>query len=268
MNKKITAFLFIFIALAHADNTSNAGDNTPKEKVGIEENLGGYLPMDLKFAVAGGDSISLRSLITEPTIISPVYFHCPGICFPLLDGLKDALDVIDMKAGKDFKILTFSFDYKETHEKATEWKEKHLRQLKRKLPEDSWNFMTGDSLSIRRLTDSLGFYFKPEGESDFIHAGALIIVSPNGMISRYIFYDNKPFNQFDLKMALIEASEGKSNPTINKMLKFCFSYDPEGKTYVLNLTRVLGSFMLFAVAIFATVLIIKNKKKNSVQSEV
>lgn len=237
--------------------------NQEKEKVGIEEHLGQYLPMDLKFANANGDSVTLNQVITEPTIISMVYYHCPGICFPLLGGLKDAIDAIEMQPGKDFKILTVSFDHNEQYTKAAEWKTKHLQQLKRQIPEDSWNFLTGDSLAVRKLTDALGFYFKPDGTGEFIHAGALFVVSPKGMISRYIFYDNKPFNQFDMKMALIEANEGRSNPTINKVLQFCFSYDPDEKTYVINLTRIIGAAMLLSVAVFASVLIIKTKKKNS-----
>ena len=261
--KKLLITLFLLIILLYIPKAFS--NQEVKEKVGIDEHLGQYLPMDLKFVNSNGDTLALNQVITKPTILSLVYFHCPGICTPLLNALVDGLDRIQMEQGKDFNVITISFDHKETPEIAAKWKNSHLAQMERKVPESSWYFMVGDSVNIRKLTQALGFYFKSDGQNDYMHAGSIYAISPKGMISRYLYFD-KYFNPFDLKMALIEANDGKFNPSINTAVQYCFSYDPVNKKYVFNFTRIVGTIMLLAAAALFIVLVKSGKKRNQLKA--
>ena len=139
-----------------------------------------------------------------------------------------------------------------------------MKLIEKEFPDNAWRFLTGDSASIRTLTDAAGFYFKREGD-DFIHSGALIFISEDGKICRYLFpnySDSRGYSilPFDFKMAIAETSQGKATPTIARMLQFCFSYDPEGKTYVLNITRIFGAGILLMAVVFVLFITIKPKK--------
>jgi protein SCO1/2 len=228
-----------------------------KIEVGIDEKLDSILPLELEFTNSSNEKVKLKDIINKPILLSLVYYECPGICSPLLTELAWTIDRMDLAPLEDFKVLTISFDHDETPEIAAKWKRNYLASLRRNFPEEAWTFLIGDSLTIRALTDAVGFYFKPDGD-DFLHAGAVISISPEGKVSRYIF--GTQFNPFDLKMALIDAESGKSSPTIAKVLQFCFSYDPEGRNYTLNITRIIGTFMLLSVLVFLGVLIFKKKK--------
>jgi protein SCO1 len=172
--------------------------------------------------------------------------------------LSRVVDQMDLEPGKDFQIVTISFDHREKSDLAASKKESYLSSLHRKIDPAGWRWFTGDSVSIQRLTDSAGFYFKRDGEN-FIHAGALIVLSPTGKVTRYI--NGIQYLPFDVKMAVIEAAEGRTGPTIAKLLKFCYSYDPEGRTYALNVTRVSGVIIVVLVLIFVGVFVFRPKKK-------
>lgn len=225
--------------------------------VGIDEQLGSTLPMDLSFQSSEGKIIQLKDLINKPTLISLVYYECPGVCNPMLNELAWTIDKVQLEPGKDFQVVSISFDHKETSQIAAKWKNNYLKTIKRKIDKNDWLFLTGDSLSIHKLTEVCGFYFKP-AENQFLHTAALITISPQGKICRYIF--GTEFNPFDVKMALLEAEAGKTNPTISKVLQFCFSYDPQGRLYTLNVKRIIGSVMLLGVGLFLSVLVFKKKK--------
>ncbi|MCX7735150.1 MAG: SCO family protein [Candidatus Kapabacteria bacterium] len=236
---------------------SALSEKTPPE-VGIEEQLGTTIPLNLKFVSSKGDTLSLKEIVDKPVILSFAYYHCPGICTPLLTGLSEAVDRMDMEPGKDYRLITISFDHSEGSAVAEKWRKTYAEGMKRKIPVDAWYFMTGDSISIKKLTSSVGYYFKPDGKEDFIHPAAIIALSSNGKVVRYLF--GTKFLPFDLKMAVIEAQEGKVTPTINKVLSFCFSYDPQGRKYVLDVTKIAGAVSLFFVAIFLVILIFKGRK--------
>jgi protein SCO1/2 len=123
---------------------------------------------------------------------------------------------------------------------------------------NGWLFFTSDSASIARATKAIGFRYKRTG-NDFLHAASLTVVSADGKITRYL--NGLFFLPFEWKMAIVEATEGKSGPTLNKVLRFCYSYDPEGQTYVMNVTKISGTLILFFGAIFFIILLIKPKRK-------
>lgn len=240
-----------------------SSENSPE--VGIVEKLGNQLPMNSKFIDENGQEVVLNQLLTKPTIIAFVYFHCPGICSPLQTGLAEAIDKLKLEPGKDYQVLSISFDHEEGPDKAIKWQKEYISSLKRKFEPNNWKFLTSDSITIRKLTDASGFYFKPDGKDDFIHSASLIVLTPEGKISRYLF--GTQFNPFDMKLALIEAQKGKFNPTINKVLEFCYSYDPENKKYVFNVTKVAGSIIFLAIGVFFTILLVKGRR-NKIKTEI
>lgn len=244
------------ITMVFAQNT--------KPEVGIEEQLGKNIPLNLEFYDEDGYLLKLSDIIDKPTILNLVFFECRGICTPLLTELAENVNRVDLEPGKDYQILTVSFDHTEKPQLAAAKKINYIKLLERPIKPSAWRFMTGDSINVKTLTDAVGYYYKKE-EDQFIHAGALIFISPDGKITRYLMgIDFLPFN---IKMALIEASEGKVGPTIAKLLKFCYAYDPEGRTYALNITRIIGIGMIFLIAAFAIFLTVKPKKAKKVEDK-
>jgi protein SCO1 len=239
---------------------ARAQDERRPPMVGIGEKLGQTIPLDATFADEQGRPVALSAIITKPTIVTFVYFRCAGICSPLLNELSRMVDKMDLEPGTDYQILTISFDHRETPDMAAEKKDNYLSTIARPVPPTAWRFLTGDSVQIRRVTDASGFYFKRDHE-EWIHAGALILLSPEGKITRYI--NGVSYLPFDVKMAVLEASHGTVTPTIATVLKFCYSYDPEGRTYALNITRIAMALILLLVAVFAIVFLVIPRMKKS-----
>ncbi len=226
-------------------------------EIGIYEHLDEYLPEGLQFYDIDSNLVDFNSLLDKPTVLVLVYFTCPGICSPLLDGVAEVIERTDMELGTHYQVLTVSFNSSETPSLAKNKRVNYLKQIQKPVNEDYWKWFTGDSANIAKLTNAVGFKFKREGD-DFIHAGTLIMLSPDGKITRYLY--GTKFNQFDLKMAILEAAEGKSSPTISKVLQYCFSYDAEGKKYVFNVTRIAASVVILLALSFFLVLVFKKKK--------
>lgn len=259
IHARLFFFLSLLIFLAFQFNTVKAEDQPKHIKVGIDEKLGQTIPLDLSFINENGDSIRLSSIVNKPTVLALVYYHCPGICSPLLMGLADVIDHADLEPGKDYNILTISFDPEETPASAKKWKSEHLLTMRRQMPASAWTFMTGDSINIKKLTDAAGFYYQNDRDSNYAHMTSLIVLSPKGKITRYIF--GTQFLPADLKMAVINARQEQAMPTINRILSFCFSYERKGDKYVLNVTRMIGTVVLFMVSVVFAVLTLKGKGK-------
>lgn len=230
-------------------------------EIGVVEKLDQYIPMDAMLIDEHGDTVVIGDLIDKPTILNFVYFRCPGICSPLMDGLADAMDGNDLVLGEDYQALTISFDFREGTFLAVKKKNNYLNLMEKKeQAEKGWLFFTSDSTNISNLTEATGFRYKPTG-NDFIHAATLIIVDPTGKITRYL--NGIYFLPFELKMSLLEAAQGKSGPTINRVLQFCYSYDPDGQRYVMNVTKVAGTLIIFMGLILFVVLVFVRKRKNA-----
>lgn len=245
-------------------SSATAGDRI---EVGIDEQLGSYIPLDVHFKDAQGNEVTLIDIISESdaTVLAFVYYLCPGICSPLLFELSDVINKSDLELGYDYNIVTISMDEYETPQIAADKKRMFFSALDTNVPADSWKFLTGDSTDIRTVSDAAGFYFKRDGEQ-FRHSGAFIFIDNEGKICRYLFpgySDRGGFSilPFDFKMALLETDRGKVSPTIARVLQFCFSYDPEGKGYVLNVTRIFGAGILLLAALFLIFIKFKPKKE-------
>ncbi len=259
LSRRNLFFLFIVpVCLFIITSNNYARFDDPIPEVGIKERQGNIVPLDLVFKDSNGKQVKLRDLITNTTVISLVYFDCPTVCKPLLGAEVDVLDKISLKPGKDYNVITVSFNEDDNPAAAKDIKDNFMKRFNKKFPPDAWHFLTGDKESIRKLTDSLGFYFKRTGD-DFAHPTGLIMLSPEGKITRY-FYGIR-FLPFDVKLGMLEASKGKIGATISKVLLYCFSYDPEGKTYVFNILKVTGTITVFFGLIFITWLFLSTRKR-------
>jgi protein SCO1/2 len=252
--KKVLFVLLLVLSV----NVSKAIDTTNAVPIGIVEKIGGTIPLNTEFFDEKGNIVALKDIITKPTIFNFVYYRCPGICSPILTELTTIVNYIDLEIGKDYQIVTISFDDREKFELGAAKKESYFSLLKKQIPYDSWKFLSGDSAAIHAVTDAAGFYFRKEG-NDFVHAGAIIVASPEGKIARYL--NGTKYLPFDVKMAVTEASEGRTGPTIAKLVAYCYSYNPEGRTYVFNVTRIAGGVILVFAGVFVLFLTIKTKKK-------
>jgi protein SCO1/2 len=229
-----------------------------KSPIGIVEKLGQNVPMDVELYDESGNLVQLASIINKPTIVTFVYYKCPGICSPLLTEVAKIIDKMDLELGKDYQILTLSFDHSERPELAQEKKDNYLTEIKKTVNPNGWRFFTGDSVNIHRFTDAAGFYFAKNGK-DWIHAATLIAVSPDGKVTRYLYGIHQL--PLDVKLAVMEASQGKASPTISKVLNFCYAYDPEGKHYTFNVVRVSGVVIVGLLALFMFFFVVRPKKK-------
>ncbi len=240
-------------------------------EIGIDEKLGSFIPEDAKFYDENGKEVLIGDLITEPTVLTLVYYDCPGICNPLLFELSEVVNKSDLEPGYDYNIVSISIDKYETPEIASKKKKEFFSGFDKEVPEDSWRFLTGDIRNIKKVTEATGFYFKREGK-ELRHAGALIFIDKSKKICRYLFpsyTENHGYGilPFDFKMAILETSEGKETPTIARVLRFCFSYDTEGQKYALNITRIFGIGILLLSGIFFLIIKLKPKKEK-VKNEV
>ena len=248
----IVAILFLFTASVSAQAIINPAATDDDVEIGIVEHLGDYLPDSIKLINEQGEEVYLNDLIDKPTVLNFVYFRCPGICSPLMEGVADVMDRADIEPGVDYQVFTISFDPTEEIDLGLRKKANYLNLMndtsKINEAKTGWKFFVSDSLSIARITHATGFKYKKTG-NDFLHAASLTVVSPDKEITRYL--NGLIFLPFEWKMALVEAAKGQPGPTINKVLRFCFSYDPKGQTYVLNVTKISGSIILmFALSLF------------------
>jgi protein SCO1/2 len=235
-------------------NASNAEETT----VGINEQLGSKIPLDITFRDEAGKPVRLAELINGPTLILPVYFSCTNVCYNLQWGLAQVLPKIKSKPGEEYRVISISFDEHDSPELASKFKRVYLRSMHAPFPEEGWRFLTGDAENIKRLTKSVGYSFQRRGR-DFLHPVASLIVARDGTIVRYLY--GATFLPKDLALALIEARDGTSGTTIRKMMEYCFTFDPGQKTYVFNLLRVSATVVILCAGGFLVFLIVTGRKR-------
>ena len=261
---KITVILLLMVVslTALAQAVVNPAAKDEDVEIGIVEHLDEYLPDSISLINEQGEQVWLADVIDKPTIINFVYYRCPGICSPLMEAVAGVMDKSDLVPGEDYQVLTISFDPRETIDLGLRKKENYLNlmnnQDKVEAAKTGWLFFVSDSASIIKATNATGFKYKKTG-NDFLHAASLTVTSPDGKITRYL--NGMYFLPFEWKMAIVEASKGQSGPTLNKVLRFCYSYDPVGQTYVLNITKVSGTIIMFFALVLLLYLVVKPKRR-------
>ncbi len=224
------------------------------EQIRINEVLGTQVSIGgLEFTDESGKVVKLSSYFDgkAPVIISLIYFGCPSLCGFLLNGMTESLQGLDWDVGDRFKVLTISIDPTEGAELAAAKKEAYLELYGREISEDHWHFLTGSEDQIQKLSKELGFGYKwVEEIQEYAHSAGIFILTPTGVLSRVLH--GIQFEPRDLKLSLLEASDGKIGSLSERILMFCFRYDPEAKGYALHAFRLVqtgaGFFVLFLTA--------------------
>ncbi|MEA5114364.1 MAG: SCO family protein [Geobacteraceae bacterium] len=232
--------------------------NGQNESFGLEERLGSRIPLDLAFKDEAGKPVLLGDLLTVPTLIIPVYFHCANVCNYQQVYVAGVLKSLNMRPVRDYRIISVSFDENETPELAAKSKRMYLASMNAGFPADGWHFLTGDRNSIRRFTDAIGFRVERRGE-DFVHPVASLVVTRDGAIVRYLY--GVSILPKDLALALTEAERGITGPSVRKLLEYCYTYDPAAKTYVFNLLRISAAAVILVAGSFLAYLIFGGRKR-------
>ncbi len=249
----VSLMLSLVPSLLAKTNTGNSG-------IGLNEKLGTKIPLNLTFFDEDSNKVTLGQYFKRPVILTFIYYSCPGICPILLKGEQEVLGQVNLTPGKDYTAITVSFDPRDHPKEAREKKRNYIAGIKRAFPDSAWHWLTGDSASIKALTDAVGFEYKAAGDG-FIHPTLMTVLGADGKISRYM--NGTDYLPFDLQMAVIEASKGKVGPTIAKVLRLCFNYDPSTNRYAFNFLRVSGALVILFALIFIGFITIKGKVKKS-----
>src|SRR4030095_2279221 len=221
------------------------------DDVRIDQKLDGPLPLDAKFRDEHGNEVRLGDYFgSKPVVLALVYYSCPMLCNQVLNGMTSGLDVLkSLSIGKEFEVVTASFDPRETPDLAREKKDTSLSGYKRDGAADGWHFLTGDQTNIDRLTEAAGFYYKWDSKTNqFIHASGIMIATSDGKLARY-FYGIE-YAPKDLRLGLVEASAGKIGSPVDQLLLYCYHYDPSSGKYgaaVMNLMRLGAVLTLIAI---------------------
>ena len=194
--------------------------------IGINEKLGAMVPMDLKFINEKGKTETLKELTQgKVTLLTMNYFKCSGLCTPQLNQLADMVGRLELAENTDYKVLTVDFDESETSDLAAAKRKTMLDSINRAYVRDAWHFVIGENNSSGILANTVGFSFKKQvsktGKVDFMHAAALIVLSPEGKVTRYLYGINQLVA--DVQMAIEEAKKGKVEPAVTKEVPYCFS---------------------------------------------
>jgi protein SCO1/2 len=211
------------------------------QNVGIEQHLDAQIPADLAFVDDTGRPVHLGDYFgKKPLILNLVYYNCTMLCGEALAGLSGALKAVKFDAGKQFEIVTVSFNPKETPDLAAAKKKDYLARYGRAGAAQGWHFLTGPAESINALTKAVGFQYQYDPKiQQYAHATAIMVLTPQGHISRYFY--GVEFPPKDLRMGLVEASEGKIGNAVDQVLLYCYHYNPASGKYgavVVNMLRL------------------------------
>ena len=236
----------------------------PLEEVGIEPRQGEKIDLGLPFTDHDGKKLSLKDLVSDgkPILLSLAYYSCPSLCNFHLNGLNDAFRKMPKALGEEFRIVVVSIDPKEKPELAKAKRQSYIEAYGREDKAKGWHFMTGEEESIRALAKAVGFNYRwDEDQKQWAHAAAAIAISPDGTISRYHY--GITFDPKVLRLSMIEASQGQVGSVVDKLILYCFHFDPKANKYVLaafNVMRVGGLLMVLVLGAFLLPFWTRNSK--------
>ena len=216
----------------------------PLENVTFEQRLGKQLPLDARFRDESGRNVALGDYFGKrPVVLAFVYYSCPMLCTQVLNGVSSAAKVLPFTVGKDFDVVYVSFDSRDTPETAAAKKDAQLRDYKQDATAAGWHYLTGDQASIARVTAAAGFSYRwDETSGQFAHVSGVLVTTPDGRLSRYFY--GVEYSPKELRMALVESSEGHVGSAVDQLLLYCYHYDPTTGRYgviAMNLVRLGGA---------------------------
>jgi protein SCO1/2 len=279
----VTVALFCLSAIAQKNEHYNSPLYSPKyydpsqgtangipdalKKVGIEQRLGESLPLAVEFRDENGQAVRFGDYFNKgrPVVLALVYYECPMLCNQVLNGLTGSLKGVSLEAGTDFDVIAISFDAKEFDkpELAKNKKASYIERYGRLGAEKGWHFLTGKQESIDAITQAAGFSYEwDEKSNQFAHASAIMIVNPDGKLSRYFY--GIDYSPKDVKFGLIESADNKIGSVADKLLLYCFHYDPSTGKYgfaILNGLRLTAIATLLGMGLMGFVFWRRNKRK-------
>lgn len=245
----------------------NLPEPPPKQSLRWEEHPGGQIPLDLTFKDETGKTVKLGDYFgSKPVVLSLVYFSCPMLCPMTLQGLADSLKQLRFDIGKDYNVLTVSFDPHDTPKVAAQKRAIYLARYGRPKDNSGWHFLTGDQKEIHQLTEAVGFHYvyNPK-KKQFAHPTGVVVLTPKGKIGRYFF--GIDYSPVDLRLGIVDASHGKVGGFVDQVLLLCCTYNPQTGKYdglAYNLMRGAGALTLLIMAtIFFIMWLRYRARKNS-----
>jgi protein SCO1 len=245
----------------------NLKPKVPKglEGVGIDQKLDQPLPLNAQFKDEAGRTVTLGSFFHgKPVLLAPVYYRCPMLCTQILNGMVGALKAVSFDPGRDFEVVAFSFDPKDTPETAGAKRLNYVKRYGRPNTANGFHFLTGDEANIKELTEAIGFHYRYDPIHDqFAHASGLMLATPEGRLSRYFY--GVDYSPRDLRLGLVEASEHKIGTPVDAVLLFCFHYDPATGKYgavAMNSLRAGGAVFVLVCGSFLFVAWRRDKRRD------
>jgi protein SCO1 len=235
----------------------------PLREIGFDQNLDRQVPLDTVFKDESGRSVKLGDYFGKrPVVMVFAYYDCPMLCTMVINGLASALDVLSLEPGKDFEIVTVSFDPRDTPATASAKKAAYISRYKNPHAPAAWHFLTGGQPSIDRLTKAAGFRYAWDKETQqFAHPTGVIVLTPDGRLARYLF--GVEYGPRDLRYAIVEASNGKVGSPVDTLLLYCYHYDPLTGRYALGIMRAIriaGAGTVLALGAFIVVMVRREKR--------
>jgi protein SCO1/2 len=255
-------------AQAWREQQEGISNTTPPELQGVDivEHLGGPLPGDTAFRDADGKSVKLGDFFDgkRPTLFVFAYHTCPMLCSLVLDATVKALNDVPWTVGDEFDVVSMSIDPHDTPETATKKRAQVVSEYPRaKGSTRGWHFLVGDEENIRRVTRAVGFQYNYDArQKQYAHPAAIYLLTPQGNVARYLY--GIQYAPGDVRLGLLEASEGRSITTTERLLLYCYHYDPQGKKYSLvasNVMRLGGGVTVVALGSFLTIMWARERRK-------
>jgi len=226
------------------------------KQVGLDQKLNQTIPLNLTFRDENGAPVQLAQFFGQkPVILTLVYYNCPMLCTQVLNGVESGLKELQMDIGKQFDVVTISIDPTESHVLAKVKQEMYVGMYGRPGAAQGWHFLSGDEPQIKQLADAVGFRYAYDPDTkQFAHVSAIMLLTPEGNISRYFYGIQYPSR--DLRLGLVEASEGKIGTPVDQVLLFCYHYDPATGKYGLLISHVIQAGGALTVLILGVAMLI------------
>ena len=262
----VSFFVIHFFAGTDACAQPDRMLDTLTKNVKVEQRLDNQIDLNLQFTDDKGELVRLGEFFgkEKPVVLNLVYYGCPMLCGQILNGTVKGLKETDLEIGEDYDVVSISFDHTETVDVAAKKKRTFVRLFHHDKAEESWQFLTSDSASVARLAEQVGFtYFRDDETGQYAHSATIMILTPEGKISRYLF--GIEYNPQDLQLGLVEASDNKIGSLADQVLLLCFQYNPTTGKYGFAITttlKIAGSLTLLILVGFIVRSIMKDKRDN------
>ncbi len=265
---RIAVYAALFSSMnSHLPAQTVRNDIPDLQKINVLEHLGEKIPLDLTFLDDSGKTVRIGDYFIQgkPVILNLAYYTCPMLCNLVMNGLAQGVKQLDLLPGKDFQIVTVSFDPRDSVSLAAAKRANYLKSIGKPGIDAGWRFLVGPADRSKALADAVGFeYYFDKDQNQYAHPAVIFILTPDGHISRYLY--GIEFKKNDLKLSLLEASDGRIGSTIDRIILYCYHYDPGAKGYVLMATNIMklgGLITLLLIAVGLVIFWLKERHRDS-----